>query len=354
MTQPKIIFGATPQSDSEAVVAIAKTDENSSCVSHVENKNLASDLSKRPKIPFGEPSIIPAKSKAPKILAGGIQRQRISCDISDLKKIDPTAHIAKLLNALQLINSINLDDPYFEDIVYFGAALQKEHGVITETELAVANQSTLSKTQDILTSILKTLTQLNPEQVFLDKKESIVKNLSKLIFLKPSARQVFDKYYPILLEQLECLKTSMALLRQDSLRLKELKSRYQSLPEEIAVHLIAANFIIQYLTQLNQGNLKEHYIAQLNTLDTRTSSLLSTQASVEMALLTNEVLSNNLNCVLATAQALIDEDLPAFYSAYTAALTITQQKTSTTQATLEPLHRIYLNLIQKLQGENNE
>ena len=91
-----------------------------------------------PAVLFGVPRAPAPKSDRPRVLASGEIRSRIPCDATALREIDATVPASVLTHALRVVEGINVDDHYFDDVVRFGAGLQAEHGRLAERELAVA------------------------------------------------------------------------------------------------------------------------------------------------------------------------------------------------------------------------
>lgn len=344
--QPKVLFGHTSQAQhlpsAPAVRTLASTHTAST------------SNTPAPKVPFGQAHTPSINSHTPKVLAGGIARQRIPCTIEQLRQLQTNANMATLLNAQQLVNSINLDDAHFDDVLQLGTDLQIEHGRITEAELAIANRPTLAQARTCLTAILGHLKALDPEQVFLDEKTGILNTLTRLVLLKPSAQLIFDKHYPQLQTLIAQLQQHIAALKNDCLTLSALLPRYDALAQNLESTLIAAQFMLQHLQQQPLDSpLQRHYQSQADALATRTNSLLSTQTTLGVSRLTHASLLSNLEAMLNTCRSLIEEDLPAFYSAYTTALTLAQAKHSVQASTLDPIRQMHHKMTEKLQGETH-
>ena len=59
---------------------------------------------------FGTPKAMLPKSTAPKVIVGGVPRERMKCGTDELSALDPKASARVLANALRLINTLKLDD----------------------------------------------------------------------------------------------------------------------------------------------------------------------------------------------------------------------------------------------------
>ncbi|AXF86495.1 hypothetical protein DTO96_102249 [Ephemeroptericola cinctiostellae] len=300
---------------------------------------------KKPSVLFGTAQALLPKSTAPKILTGGVLRQRLPCSIDDLQKLNPSAEADTLAAALRIIHSINLDDPHFEDIVRFGEDLQIEHGQMTETALNIANNEHVTQVQTVLNQLFGIIKHLDPEQVFANKQPSTVRKLTNLIVPKATPRQVFDVYYPQLMACIEQVKQREQTLIELDTTLSKLKSRHTKLLHQMVCYIIAANFTVQYIRQ-NQLNRTEHYNAQANALEHRANSLLETQTALHMSQTTHDVLTEHLHALNTTISTVLHQDLPVFYTAYTAALMAKPNQNSRMS-----LRRIYLKLIEHLNGE---
>ncbi len=300
-----------------------------------------------PVVPFGTPKALMPRSTAPKVLAGGVLRERLRCSTADLRALDPKAGPAVLAQALRMINALNVDDAHFEDVVRFGAELQAEHGAITDVELALAQHASIQQAQGIHADLLATFEQLDPEALFGSARPSLLKAIGRWAARKPPARIVFNENYARLLQRMAELEPHERELAQAADRLAALKPRYAALTERIAGATLAANFIVGTFTQNPvAGPLQAHYAAQIEALESRAASLLATRATLEMGLRTHELLGRNLRALAGIRSRMLEEELPAFNAACTAALTSPQPSASALLA----LRGLYGKLIHTLKG----
>ncbi|MEO8002279.1 MAG: hypothetical protein ABI644_10415 [Arenimonas sp.] len=278
-----------------------------------------------PKVLFGTPKALLPISTEPKVIADGVLRERIRCTVMELSALDPRANSATVARALQLVNMLNLDDAHFDDVVRFGGELQAEHGAITEIELAIANHKSIQEAQVIFSEVLALFESLNPDVLFKVRKPSLIQVLRQWFTRKTVADIVFSENYARLLNRIDELKVHESALTEAASRLAALKPRYQVLAERIASAILAANFIVdKFRKEPVTGSLQSHYTSQIDALEQRATSLLSTRATLEMGLLTHAVLSQNLHALANTSNGMLEENLPAFNTAYTAALTSRQ------------------------------
>lgn len=274
---------------------------------------------------FGTPKAMLPKSTAPKVIVGGVPRERIQCSTDELSALDPKASARVLANALRLINTLNLDDAHFDDVVRFGAELQTEHGAITEAELAIANHPSIQQAQTAFADVLAIFESLDPDVLFADRTPSLIETLGQWIAPKPPAAMIFRENYVRLLKRIGELKTHGLVLANAADSLGALKPRYAALADRLAAATLAANFIVGRLREsLAEGPLQAHYSAQIDSLELRCASLLSTCTTLEMGRLTHDVLRRNLSALANASNSVLEENLPAFNTAYTAALTSRQ------------------------------
>ena len=324
--QPKVIF---PQYKSTALAPDAKP---------------ASDAIAQPNVLFGQAHVLSPKSSTPKIINQGVLRQRMPCTLEALKTIQPSADEAVLTAALHIVNSVNLNDAYIEDVVLFGEHLQIAHNEITEQTLAIANDRNQGETQDLLLQALRTIQHLNPDEAFTRPSTSLLSALKQRISPKPAPQVLFDAHYPQLLTLTEQLKNKGYLLTQKMSALNALKLRYSPLSKSIDAHVIAAQYMINQLRNA-QSHTPINPLVQMDVLTQRLNSLLTTQTTLALGIHTHDVLASHMQALNATLHNVLHEDLPAFHTAYVAALS------SANTTTLLPLQHSYQKLFNTLNGE---
>lgn len=309
---------------------------------------------RRPGVPFGTPQPPAPKGGAPKIIGDGSVRQRIPCSLDDLQSLDPTVSPGTTAQALRIVASTNLDDAHFDDVLRFGAELQAEHGAIAEQELAIASAPVLHQGQGLLARVIGFLGDLDPERVFGIRRGRLASTIR--IFLEPARtpRDIFATTYPQLLaaaRELQGLETALLALFAD---LSNLGRRYAALTERIASHILAANFIAQYArdAMTNDGQ-RGNYLSQADALTTRVSSLLGTQTTVEMGRLTNEALRGNVQALIDASRGMIEEDLPAFHTVYTAAFSAASGDPAASAESdwFQPVRDVHARLVRKVKGD---
>jgi hypothetical protein len=274
--------------------------------------------------------------------------------LDDLQSLDPTVSPAATGQALRIVAGTNLDDAHYDDVLRFGAELQAEHGAIAEQELALASTPALHQSQALLARIVGLLGDLDPERLFNVRRGRLADTIR--IFLEPARtpREIFAATYPDLLSAAQELKGLEPALLALFAGLSNLGRRYAVLTEQIASHILAASFIAQYARDTFADDMQQgHYLSQADALNTRISSLLGTQATVEMGRMTNEALRGNVQTLIDAGRGMLEEDLPAFHTVYTAALSAaTRESTATADpGWFQPVRDVHARLLHKVKGD---
>lgn len=303
-----------------------------------------------PKVLFGSPTLPKPKGSDVKVLFGGEIRRRIPCTVAELQKLDASATKASLDRALRIVEGVNLDDRQFDDVVRYGADLQAEHGALMESELALAQDEALVSGQTLSAKALALFEELDPDTVFAVKGNRFLEAIKSLAVPARSAEKVFGEQYPKILSLVEELKKQEPRLIEAANKLAALSPRYTSLIERIAGYMLAARFIAGYVRakEWNEGE-RAHYASQADALETRVASLLATQVTLEAGRLTHEMLQAGAQSLVDAGRALSEENLPAYQTAYAAALAKARQGAMSRDTSwLEPLRDIHARILRKL------
>lgn len=303
-----------------------------------------------PKVLFGSPTPPTPKGNAVKVLFGGEIRRRIPCTVAELQKLDASATKAFLDRALRIVEGVNLDDRHFDDVVRYGADLQAEHGALMESELALAQDEALVSGQTLSARALALFEKLDPDTVFAIKGKSFIEAIQSLAVPARSAERVFGEQYPKLLSLVEELKKQEPRLIEAANKLAALSPRYTSLIERIAGYVLAARFIAGYVRtkEWNEGE-RAHYASQADALETRAASLLATQVTLEAGRLTHEMLQAGAQSLVDAGRGLSEENLPAYQTAFAAAIAKARQGPVSRDASwLKPLRDIHARILKKL------
>lgn len=307
-----------------------------------------------PAVPFGAPKPQPPKDQRPKVIGAGTLRRRIPCSIADLQGLDAAVAPAIARQALYLIERTNLDDEHFDDVLRFGAELQAEHGAVAEAELTLANDAFFQQGQTALARMIQLFGDLDPQRVFAERQPALIDKLKSMIDPPRPPNDIFGERYPSLLSLAQELKTLEPQLLRHAQRVTALGARYRALTERIASHVLAATFLVRYLRDhpVTDGR-QAHYATQADVLETRATSLLATRATIEMGSLNNQVLQESAQILIAAGRGMLEEDLPAFHTAYTAALTAAaQSRTAVTSTTsFQSVRDVHARVMRKMQGE---
>ena len=301
---PRVLFpaGATPPS--------------------VTTARAAGSGGKSPTVVFGAPAPRPPKNVGPRVLVGGTIRQRIPCETDDLLRVDAAASPAVVADALRIVRGVNLDDAFFDDVMRFGADLQAEHARMTDAALRLASDPALRQGQGVLAELVDLFALLDPARVFPRGRQSFATALST--FLDPPRRPEaqFDVVYPQILDRAQELAALDSRLRVLAQEFDTLDRRHAELSERVAAYVLAAEFLIRYVRALPAGDdrVVAHYRSQIDALESRVLSLLATRTTAETGRLTNRALQQNVQTLRDAGSGMVTEDLPAFQTAYTAAL----------------------------------
>lgn len=314
----------------------------------------AAERQPRPAVPFGAPRRPPPKDQRPKVIAGGSVRRRIPYSDDALRQIDASATQPVIAEAQRIIDITNLDDAYFDDALRFGAELQSEHAAIAEAELVLANAEPFRQGQLALTHMLQLLGTLDPQRLFAQRQASVAGRFKALLDPTRPPGEIFAVEYPKLValtQELRALEPQLVALARQA---QELGSRYGVLHVRLASHLLAASFLIRYIREHPEpGGNEDHYASQADVLETRLASLVATRVTVEMGRLNNEVLQQNVHTLIAAGRGMLEEDLPAFSTSYTAALNTSTQSSKAfgSSGVYQSARDVHARLMRKMQGE---
>ncbi len=308
----------------------------------------------QPKVLFGAPRAPTPKGDRPRVLAAGEVRHRISCSVADLQNIDADATQAVAKAALRIIDSTNLDDHYFDDVVRFGASLQAEHGRLAEGELDIVSSEAVAAGRGLAGELLQRLTALDPDKVFAVRGGFL--NAVKALAAPRDPAGLFSRLYP----EVRALATELDALAPDivavATQVRAIGKAYKGLANSLAAHILAGRFLVHHIggLQLPDRARQTHYASQSQALETRTSSLSATKATVEMSIWTVAAASQEIEALARAAEGLLQEDLPAWHSAYSAALTAARSAQSQERAGVSaPLRNLHTRILGKLKLERN-
>jgi hypothetical protein len=308
----------------------------------------------QPKVLFGAPRAPAPKGDRPRVLAAGEVRRRISCGVTDLQNMDADATEAVAKAALRIVDATNLDDHYFDDVVRFGASLQAEHGRLTERELAIVSSEAVAAGRRLAAELVQRLTELDPDRVFAVRGGFL--DTVKALTASRDPAGLFSRLYPevrALAMELDGLAPDIAVA---SSQVRDIGKIYKALSNRLAAHILAGRFLIHHIggLQLPDPERQAHYASQAEALETRTSSLSATKATIEMSIWTVAAVSDEIKALASAAEGLLQEDLPAWHAAYSAALTAARNAQSREQdATRAPLRNVHTRILGKLRLERN-
>lgn len=299
-----------------------------------------------PAVLFGTPRPPAPRGQVPRVLASGEVRQRIPCSHAALLEIEPAASpvVAK---ALRIVDGTNLDDHHFDDVIRFGAPLQAEHGRLAEEELALVGNEALAQGRLLGAELLERLRELDPEAVF-SVRGGVFKAI-KALAGGQDPDELFARHYPpiqALGRQLDALAPDIEALAE---QLRAIGDRYIALETSLSAHILAGNFLVRHVGAL-QGLDRErqaHFASQAEAIATRVASLLATKATVEVGRRTLEALARNMELLAWSGQGLVREELPAWHTAYSAALLAARTASRGTDA-ISALQSIHARILGKL------
>ena len=305
-------------------------------------------MEKKPVILFGTPTKPSARSDQPKIVAAGKARNRIPCTLESLRELDDSASPAVLAKALQAVNGVNLDDHYFDDVVRFGASLQSEHGALAQAELDVVSNDALTAIKANYVDLVQRLEKLDPRRMFDSKPGPL--NKMKQYFQGDLTERSFAAEYAEIKALSQSLETSMPLIDSCVDTLSRLSRRYAALSQSLMAHVLASRFIINYInTSLRDDRaMSAHYQSQRDALENRQTSLLATHATLAVGQQTLKVMSHGIDQFGLSGKDFTNEDLPAWYAAFSAALLARRTKFQDA-GIVEALVRAHQQLLSKLE-----
>lgn len=274
----------------------------------------------KPRVLFGSPRQPAAKGTLPRIVAGGEARRRIECTISGLREIEPDAAEAVLRSAMKLVDATNLDDHHFDDVVRFGALLQERHGRLADEQLALAGDDTLATVKRLSGDLLQHLDQLDPALVFAPRRG--IGGILRALTLREDPQTLFARRYAEMTEITRELRALLPEISRLADTISSLRNKYISLENGLAAHVVAARFVVRHIaTHTYEDSVTEkHYTSQADALEARITALSATAASVAVG---HRMIESVHTIVMGTerfASDLVNEELPAWKTAYSAAL----------------------------------
>lgn len=304
-------------------------------------------MEKKPVILFGTPQAPAAKSDRPKIVMAGEMRNRIPCGLIHLEALDPTATPEVLSEALQAVNSVNLDDHYFEDVVRFGADLQAEHGRLAEAQLDLVSDHALASAKADYLELVDRLEKLDPRLVFDGGAGPMAK--VKRFFRGGLAEADFEQEYARIKRLAQRIEYATPAVETAVQALRRLSRRYTSLSQSLSAHVLACRFIVSHVDSATGGNpdLNAHYQSQRTALESREVSLSATRATVEVGRQTLAVLADGLDDFGLSSVDFTREELPAWYAAFSTAL-LARRMRSDEPGPFERAHHTHQQLLSKL------
>ncbi len=293
-----------------------------------------------------------AKTAGSKILFGAKPRTRIPCTLPELKALEAEASNGVLKQAMKVVERVNLDDMYFEDVIKFGAELQAEHAEITERDLELARESALPEAHRLHVEILAKLRDLNPSKVF-GLNENMLQRLWRRLFGGGlTVAQVFAQHYP----QVEALATALDALEPtlaDQLSgLAALSQRYDQLNVEISGYILAVRYIYGYIYGDEMPPEKRAlYISHIDAIMDRQDSLRITQVTLTSGQLNTALSIKNMERLMAAGRRLLDQNLPSFQTAYSVAIAAKRRAAGQDKSWLRGLRDSYNQISDTLKGE---
>ncbi len=274
----------------------------------------------RAKILFGEAVPTPASPDGPKILFGATPRTRIPCSLAELRTLDPSAGDHTLEQALQVVNRVNLDDMYFEDVMKFGAGLQSIHADLTEQDLALARTSALPRAQKLQADILAELQRLDPAKVF-GLNENWLQKLWRRLAGGPNVAQVFSRHYPQVVALAKALSELEPELTGQHRALKALARQYEALAREISGYILAVRYITGYIDGDEiTADKKALYTSHIGAITDRQDSLRITLVTLQSGQMNLDLTLENTERMIGAGRRLLDQSLPTFQTAYSVAI----------------------------------
>lgn len=301
-----------------------------------------------PAVLFGSPRPPTAKGDRPRVLAAGEVRQRIPCTETQLLELEPAAPVSVLSRALRIVDGTNLDDHHFDDVIRFGASLQAEHGRLAEDELALVENEVLAKGRRLGAELLQHLADLDPEAVF-SVRSGVRQAIRVLTTGGRDPSELFSRLHPriiALANELDALAPDIAVVAE---RLRRIGARYVMLDRNLAAHILAGRYLVRHVAtrQLPDRERQAHFASQAEAIETRVASLMATQATIEVGQRTLEAVARNVDALAGFGDGLLREELPAWHTAYSAAL-MAARSSNGGPATVSSLRDIHARILGRL------
>lgn len=137
-------------------------------------------------------------------------------------------------------------------------------------------------------------------------------------------------------------------------RLRAVGKAYAALDRDLCAHILAGRFLVDYAggVQLADRERQAHYASQADAIETRVASLSATKATIEMSMRTVAGMARHVDALGHAAEGLLNEELPAWHAAYSAALTAARTPQPPAQVSARSLLRdIHTRILAKLRPE---
>lgn len=274
----------------------------------------------QPRVLFGTARRPEALADKPRIIGGGIVRQRIPCTAADLRTIEPDAPEAVIAQALRAVNSINFDDHEFDDVVRFGSALQELHGRLAEQQLALAGDERLIEAKRLSAELLRQLEELDPERLF-SSDRGLISGI-RAALSRSASPSGFSEGAASVVRNAAALKKRASGYRGLGRDAEALKRRLTTQTTALRAHLLAGRFLIRHLDAAasSPAPANPHLTSQKDALEIRVTALASTLSSVAVGAQILEALISTIGAACAFAEEIVESELPAWQTACAAAL----------------------------------
>lgn len=302
----------------------------------------------RPAVRSGEADRPAPTPDRPRVVAGGQVRRRLPCTPLDLWVLDPLAPDPIVGAALRVVEGLNLDEDPADAVARFGRALQEEHARLGEEALAQARGATADEARALIGRLLDLLRGLDPDAVLGIPGPGILGALMALAEPPPDPRAVFHARHPDLRAAAASLEGVGRRLAAEAECLRVLGERLDGLDRRIHAHVLAARFVVDRVRATpDDGRLGP----LVDALEAKVRGLSAARGSLDAGRRALAASRDRSSALVAAIGRMADEDLPAWRTAYAAALLPASPRDAGRRAALDGLRAAHARITTNLEAE---
>lgn len=302
----------------------------------------------RPSNPFGAADTAPARREGPRVVAGGQVRRRVPCTAVDLMLLDAGAFETVVEAGARIVEGINLDDGGGA-LRRFGAGLQDRHAALAEEALAASDDGASDSVRDCLARTIAHLRALDPDILFGPRDGGFLDALRSLAAPPSDPAAAFGEGYPALRASADALREALRRLDASAARLRDLAARGDRLDADLHAHVLAARFLVRHVR--NDTTAGDARWSAANALEARLPSLEATRATLATGRASLAAAAASAESLADAASGVLDVDLPAWHTAYAAALAAVRSARPDIGASLVALRAAHRRTLGRLDRE---